>query len=132
MFQNQKVHVLYVIYTELTLINAIPRKVNDSYIGSVCQCLCKRIQRLYMKDKCGVFLADVCKSKYLLIYTVMYHITLCCFCTVCSQDPIDQHYCFTYNKILNTSGQYYEAVQGPCATKDCSDPTCNAAVKNVR
>ncbi len=69
-------------------------------------------------------------SLYIYLYIYRY-LTQCCFDTVCSKDPRDQHYCFTYNKTVNTSGQYYEAVQGPCANKDCSDPTCNAAVKNV-
>ncbi|XP_064404096.1 uncharacterized protein LOC135349498 isoform X2 [Halichondria panicea] len=86
------------------------QKVNDSYIGSLCASACAKEANDYMKDKCGVMsLADV----------------------FCSKDPIDQHYCFTHNKTVNTSGQYYKAVQGPCANKDCSDPTCNAAVKNI-
>ncbi|XP_064404100.1 uncharacterized protein LOC135349501 [Halichondria panicea] len=85
------------------------RKVNDSYVESFCGSACGKKANDYLKDKCGVSLADV----------------------ICSKDPRDQHYCFTYNKILNTSNQFSEALQGPCATKDCSDPTCNAAVKNI-
>ncbi len=51
--------------------------------------------------------------------------------TVCSKDPRDQHYCFTYNKTVTTYQQLNYVLHGPCANKDCSDPTCNAAFKNV-
>ncbi len=71
-------------------------------------------------------------GKFVSLYTYIHsHVFYVIFDTVCSKDPRDQHYCFTYNKMLHTYGQFSEAVQGPCASKDCSDPTCNAAVKNV-
>ncbi len=120
---------------ESTLTNVIlPCKVNDSYVESFCGSACGKQANDYLKDKCGVSLADISKSIYNYTPTniiIQLYLTQCCLDTVCSKDPRDQHYCFTYNKILNTSNQFSEALQGPCATKDCSDPTCNAAVKNV-
>ena len=116
--------------TESTLLNVmLPCKVNDSYIASVCGSACRKEANDYFKEKCGVSLGEICKSTYM--QPCISHTTLFYFDTVCSKDPRDQHYCFTYNKRLHTLGQFSEAVQGPCASKDCSDPTCNAAVKNV-
>ncbi|XP_064404093.1 uncharacterized protein LOC135349497 isoform X2 [Halichondria panicea] len=86
------------------------QKVNDSYIGSLCASACAKEANDYMRDKCGVMsLADV----------------------FCSKDPRDQHYCFTYNKTVTTYQQLIHVLHGPCANKDCSDPTCNAAFKNL-
>ena len=107
-------------------------KVNDSYFRSLCASACAKEANDYLKEKCGVSLGEICKSIYTCIYNYISHIshTMLSY-TVCSKDPRDQHYCFTSDKSVTTYKQIGLVLSGPCAYKDCSDPTCNSAVKNV-
>ncbi|XP_064404090.1 uncharacterized protein LOC135349495 [Halichondria panicea] len=85
------------------------KQVNDSYFRSLCASACAKEANDYFKEKCGVSLGEI----------------------FCSKDPRDQHYCFTSDKSVTTYKQIGLVLSGPCAYKDCSDPTCNTAVKNI-
>ncbi|XP_064404097.1 uncharacterized protein LOC135349500 [Halichondria panicea] len=85
------------------------QQVNDSQFASMCASACAKEANDYMNGKCGMSLAEI----------------------LCSKDPKDQQHCFKYSTTVTTGYQVGLVLIETCANKDCSDPTCNAAIKNL-